>query len=347
MGLNFNYNQTLNGVFSMFKHSKKSIALVLLLALGANSCSYGINFGFLWSSSDQPGILQKAKNGIVRAKNYIGQKLAWVKNKIVEHATVGNVSLAISTGLIATFYALQYRKKYFCLNKIHKAAAVPKKVKNSVIGIAKKLGIKSPEKLRVASHKAFGKMNGSGPFRSLALSEKTVQNIHSNKSKFIIGHELSHYKHNDSYVKPFLNLSLFLLFAILRRNKFKNGTEDVHLFRGGDHLSFGKRLLVRSLLLGGHVFRDIATFLCLQFAPIIQNNTFSRYCEVRSDLEAASLGKKIVDGGIGLFKERALEEKKDKSSLVEKFLFYFIEDPHLPASFRLKYLQWYKKWKYG
>jgi len=59
------------------------------------------------------------------------------------------------------------------------------------------------------------------------------------------------------------------------------------------------------------------------------------------------LGKKIVDGGIGLFKERALEEKKDKSSLVEKFLFYFIEDPHLPASFRLKYLQWYKKWKYG
>jgi len=59
------------GFVNMFQ-KRKSIALVLLLAVGVHNCSYGVNFGIF---SGALTVFQKAKNGFVSTKNYVKEML--------------------------------------------------------------------------------------------------------------------------------------------------------------------------------------------------------------------------------------------------------------------------------
>jgi len=329
----------------MFKRSKKGIAFVLFLALGANSCSYAV---IQDKPQKQQNIFQRTKNYIggkltwvknklQGAKNYVGEKLTWAKNKIVEHATVENVSLVISTGLIATVYAAAG----YLLEKGNRLGykKPSKAVKNCVTRIAQRLKIKNPEKIRInIDEEAFS--DASSLFGSIQLSRETASNINSDSSKFTIGHELSHHKHKDGLVSLFLRVSLFLLLAKYSR-KIIGGGRDIPLFRTDDrNISIKRRLLA----LGSLVFVDIISifgFAC----GFILNNTFGKYYETRADIESASLGKDFVNGGIDNTKKYCLMFNK-KFYLVEKILKHFL-NPHFLPSVRLKYLNWYKKWKYG
>ena len=152
----------------------------------------------------------------------------------------------------------------------------------------------------------------TGPAGNIYISPTILES--DDKARFILGHELSHVKHKDPLIS-------FLSSVILN--------------------------VVLGHCLGGRLGIRIA----LTVSKILHSQIIGKFFEVRADLTAASLGQEVAQAGIEAFKEFQAQEKRDfirldpfeqNKVMAEKLLF----DPHPFTGLRVKYLGWYKKWKY-
>jgi len=128
---------------------------------------------------------------------------------------------------------------------------------------------------------------------------------------FILGHEISHKKYHDCLcrfmVSTAINFVLQEYFVALKAKVL---------------LSFAARAIF--------------------------DQTIGKMFEVRADLKSASLGKEFASGGVRVF-ERLFDKEKSWSERIGDpvaAIKEMLNDPHPSASNRIRYLKFYKKWKY-
>jgi len=208
----------------------------------------------------------------------------------------------------------------YCKYMLYKWRGASKATKKQVVEIAKKLNLKNPNKIKVkvGNYSSFrnNAMVDSGG--TLYLGQNIAENASSNKGKFVIGHELSHTKNRD-----FFKMLLFMvganLFWFVSLSKVVPGAVVPKVSK-----------LCFTLNMAGLVF----------FRKV--------FSEAMADIGSASLGREFAQGGIDFF-------KKGNDDLSELACFsrwkykirQFFGDPHFSPWFRMKYLTWFRDWKYG
>ena len=218
--------------------------------------------------------------------------------------------------------------------------------KSQVMKIAKKLNIKNPHKINIKIFKGNKKIYNaaSGPFGNIFLTEKTYKKIHTNKAKFIIGHELSHYKHNDALkgltIQVAIQLGIFKTYS-----KYKPTKKVVQLLNWARIPCFIQIPLL-------YITHGIILYKIFPYMRIINdtlvNKTLGKYFEIRADIESASLSRNNADGGIRVFKKihQKVQSKIAKMSW-SKWIRHMLTDPHPSINNRISYLRWFKNWKFG
>jgi len=226
--------------------------------------------------------MQLTKNMLQKSCNYLSNKTAscfnFLKEKITNH----------------------YRKKAGLEGELKDAS---QETKNEMIMLAKKLGIKNSEAIKVkildVNYKTAG-MNSFG--KTMILSKDINEDIKNNQHKFIIAHELNHYKHNDS-LKGILTYGIT---CTILGSAYYYGLKKLPKYLspfGNQNDSLTKsEILYLLFALGGPLGIP-------KFSSILTNFTTDRYIEKRADLSTASLGEDIAQGGIETFTQENNKRK--------------------------------------
>jgi len=320
----------------MFTRSKKSIVLILLLAIGTNSYLYSMNFFSLWNKANQQSTFQKTKN-------YIKAKAVRVKNKIVKHATIDNVSLAITVGCyisLFAFFCSPWAKKIMSKN----LKDIPSSAKKQIIETANKLNIKNAEtiSLKILENLEGCRYNGCNDVAgNILFSKAVIQNVAKNKSKFIIGHELGHFKYKHGFRYNLVHLVTSILALYVYRNMLPKTNDNLF----DSNISIMGRLIILSL----STFKNMLLLLgpARTAASLLLNNSLGKCMEAQADITAASLGKKVAEAGINDFKNKKMEPSPSIFLSMVAKIYDLAHNPHPPNFIRIKYLNWYKNWKYG
>jgi len=345
----------------MFNSLSKKIALFVLI-FSINSSSYCM---FITKKPKQK-MWQKAKEACYNiTKNFKKQKCQPAPKgiyRIIAKDTVALLSAFCLDNLLGI--GIKYATKHITENLFQDA---PKNVQEEKTKLAKLMNIKNPEKIKVKElpfplNVFIGNCNIAG---TICLTKETIEESEAGQRQWVLGHELSHYKHNDDLKWALAgNTCKFGMLYLAKKcnllNNLKQFNKWTDKFSIYNILAPQKQKLdipekknkapnnsLWEMTKTNFTQVDATRFL----SNVIIGNTLGRSSEKRADLESAALGKDIANGGIRRFKK--FKEKESGifglfAKLENLFLWKrWITGPHPSDSTRENYLTAFRNAKYG
>jgi len=305
----------------MFKKSTKIIALFLIANISISQC------------------FSLPKFNLSKKKDFIYKRI--LSSKTVKDIIVATTISSIVYAIVLLRFKLLESEFEDC----------PDDLQKKIQSIAKKMNIKNPEKIKLknsskkSEEKSFMRKifkillfvpilrqsifrcyACTGPMGNIYFNVKKFKEFSEDEKNFVLGHELSHKKHKDSFFGFIGSIAINLAFQRFFPSRITG-------------------IIPRSI-------KGIALASIINPRAIFAQ-TIGKFFEIRSDIESASISKEQAEGGVTGFKRFLPIEKKWYEYLelnylkaIKNFL-KILKDPHPSLWIRIKYLELYKRWKYG